>query len=126
LKKIYALTGLVLFFFMISGCQTLDVREAEAPTGPAGVYLAKTSTPNGEIAFTLTINSDGTGSTESDMGKSEFKDAKIEGKDFAFDMNINSQMGEMQLAFKGSVEGDGISGTIETQMGEMAFTGQRK
>ena len=60
------------------------------------------------------------------MGKSEFKDAKIEGNSFAFDTTINSQMGEMEIAFLGSVEGDNISGTIGTQMGEMPFTGQRK
>ena len=126
MKKIISLTGLILFSFMIFGCQTLKVHEAEVPAGPAGVYLAKTSTPNGEIEFTLTINADGTGYTESSMGKSEFKDTKIEGNNFAFNMTINSQMGEMEIAFLGSVEGDDISGTIGTQMGEMPFSGQRK
>jgi len=111
---------------MILGCQTVRVQEAEVPAGPAGVYLAKTSTPNGEIEFTLTINADGTGSTDSSMGKSEFTGAKIEGNGFAFDMTINSQMGEMALAVKGSVEGDTINGIIGMQMGEMPFSGQRK
>lgn len=126
MKKIYLLASLISFFFMISGCQTLQVQEAKVPTGPAGVYLAKTSTPNGEIEFTLTLNADGTGNTHSSTGKSEFTDAKIEGNDFAFDTTVNSQMGEMEIAFKGSVEGDNISGTIGTQMGDMPFAGQRK
>ena len=126
MEKKYTLVGLVLFSLMILSCQTLKVQEAQLPAGPAGVYLGRTSTPNGEVEFTLTINADGTGSTDSYMGKSEFKDAKIEGNNFAFDMTLNSQMGEMQLAVKGSVAGDNISGTITTQMGEMPFSGQRK
>lgn len=125
MKRIYSLASLILFFLMFFGCQTLKVQEPEAPPGPVGVYLGKTSTPNGEIEFTLTINADGTGSTESTMGKSEFKDAMIEGNNFAFGMIVNTQMGEMEIAIMGSVEGDNISGTIATQMGEMPFAGQR-
>ena len=115
-----------MFFLMISGCQTLNVREAEVPTGPVGTYLAKTSTLNGEIAFTLTINADGTGSTESQMGKTGFTGAKIEGNNFAFDTTVNTEMGEMDIAFTGSVEGDNVSGTIGMDLGEMSFTGHRK
>lgn len=126
MKKIYLVASLILCIFMSFGCQTLEVREAEAPAGPAGVYLAKTSTPNGEIAFTLTINEDGTGTTESSMSKSEFTDAKIAGNNFTFDVTVKSQMGEMEVAFMGSVEGDSIGGTIATPMGEMPFAGQRK
>ncbi len=126
LKKIYSLTALIVFLFMVFGCQTTKIQDAEVTAGPAGVYLAKTSTPNGEVEFTLTINADGTGSAESPMGKMDFTDAKIEGKSFAFDAVMNSQMGEMQLAFNGAVEGDNVSGTIGTQMGEMPFSGHRK
>lgn len=104
----------------------MQVQEAEVPAGPAGVYLAKTSTPNGEVEFTLTLNADGTGNTVSSMGESKFTDAKIEGNNFAFNTTVTTQMGEMEIAFMGSVEGDKISGTIGTQMGEMLFDGQRK
>ena len=128
MKKFYAAAVLILILFlsMVFGCQTARVREAEVPAGPAGVYLAKASTPNGEVEFTLTLNADGTGSTESPVGKADFTDAKIEGNSFAFDMTMNSQMGEMALSFMGSVAGDDISGTIGMQMGEMPFSGRRK
>lgn len=111
---------------MISGCQTLKVQEAEVPAGPVGAYLVKTSTPNGEIEFTLALNADGTGYTGAQMEKTEFAGAKIEGNNFTFDTTVNTEMGEMALTFLGSVEGDNISGTIGTQMGEMPFTGHRK
>jgi len=127
MKKIYLLGSLTLLFCMIFSCQTLKVQETPVSAGPVGVYLVKTSIPNGgEIEFTLTINADGTGSTDSTMGKSEFSGAKIEGNNFAFDMTINAQGSDMALAFKGVVDGDNISGTIGAQGGEMVFSGQRK
>lgn len=126
MKKICSAASSIVCFLMLFGCQTTQVREAEVPKGPAGVYLAKTSTPNGDIEFTLTLNADGTGSTESSMGKSEFSEAKIEGNNFAFDMTVNTQMGEMAIAVAGAVQGDIIDGMITMQMGEMPFSGFRK
>ena len=77
MKKINSVAVLTLLICMVFGCQTLRVQEEVAPKGPTGVYLAKTSTPNGEVEFTMAINSDGTGLLESRMGKAEFSDAKI-------------------------------------------------
>ena len=126
MKKIYSAAVLFLFFSVVFSCQTMKVQEVPEAAGPEGVYLAKTSTPNGEIEFTLAINEDGSGYTESQMGKAEFSSAKIEGSNFTFDMTLNSQMGEMALTFNGAVDGDDIKGTISTQMGERPFSGQRK
>ena len=126
MKKIYSAAIILLAFSMVFSCQTMKVQETPKVAGPEGVYLATTSTPNGEIEFTFAINADGTGYTESQMGRAEFKDAKIEGNSFSFGMTINSQMGEMALTFNGAVNGDIISGNITSQMGEMPFKGQRK
>ena len=126
MKKINSVAVLTLLICMVFGCQTLRVQEEVAPKGPTGVYLAKTSTPNGEVEFTMAINSDGTGLLESRMGKAEFSDAKIEGNKFVFNTTMNTQMGEMALSFKGAVDGDNISGDIGTQMGAFPFSGQRK
>ena len=126
MKKIYSALFFLLLFSVVFSCQTLRVQEVQKAAGPEGVYLANTSTPNGEIEFTLAINADGSGYTESQMGKSEFSGAKIEGNSFTVDMTINSQMGEMAITFNGSVDGDNISGNISTQMGEMPFNGHRK
>ena len=126
MKKVYSAAVLLLILSMVFSCQTMKVQEAPKAAGPEGVYLATTSTPNGEIEFTLAINEDGTGYTESQMGSAEFKDAEIEGNSFSFSMTIPSQMGEMDLTFNGAVDGDIIGGNITTQMGEMPFSGQRK
>lgn len=126
MKKIYSAAILLLFISVFFSCQTMKVQEAPKVAGPEGVYLATTSTPNGDIGFTLAINEDGTGHIESEMGRSEFSNATIEGNSFSFDMTINSQMGEMALTFNGVVDGDSINGNITTQMGEMPFNGMRK
>lgn len=126
MKKIYSAAIFLLTLFMVFSCQTMKVQEAPKAAGPEGVYLATTSTPNGEIEFTLAINEDGTGYAESQMGRVEFKNAKIEGNSFSFGMTIPSQMGEMALTFNGTVDGDTIGGNITMQMGEMPFSGQRK
>ena len=129
MKKIHFAAGLLILVCMVFSCQTLRVQEpviVENAKSPAGVYLAETSTPNGVIQFTMTINEDGTGKLESMMGNAEFSDAVLKGNSFNFNMILNTQMGEMALAFKGAVDGDKINGTIGTQMGSLPFSGQRK
>ena len=121
--------GFILLFCLLFGCQTLKVQEVKSPAGsavPAGVYLAKTSTPQGVVEFTMTINANGTGKIESMMGNQEISEITIDGNKFNFNTTINSQMGEMALAFKGTVDGDNINGTIGTQMGSLPFSGLRK
>ena len=123
MKKINLVASLILFICIIFGCQTLGVREVR---GPAGVYLIKQSTPMGEMESTLAINADGTGYIEGMMGRMEFSGAKIDGNNFDIAMTVDSPMGEMEISFKGTVDGDNISGTSGTPMGETPFTGQRK
>jgi len=123
MKKINLVASLILLICMIFGCQTLGVREVG---GPAGVYLIKQTTPMGEMESTLAINADGTGYIEGMMGKMEFSGAKIDGNNFDITMDMESPMGEMEISLEGTVDGDNISGTTGTPMGELEFTGQRK
>jgi hypothetical protein len=128
MRKAAVIAGMFILFCTY-GCQTPKVHEMKSPmgpTGPEGVYLAKTSTPQGEVEFTMTIKANGTGRIESMMGNQEISDIAIEGNNFGFNTTINTQMGEMALAFIGAVDGDSISGTIGTQMGSLPFSGLRK
>jgi hypothetical protein len=119
-KMTNIVASFVLIITMTFACQILQ------PRGPAGDYLAKASTTQGVVDFTMSFNTDGTGYVESMMGKSEFSDVEIEGDKFRFYTTMNSQMGEMQLTFIGAVDGENISGTVSTQMGDIPFTGQKK
>lgn len=126
MKKIILVASFILLIGMTFACQTLRVQETGKPAGPAGAYLIKMSTPQGEMELTMTIKEDRTGYIESTMmGKSEFSDAMIEGNNFKFNATMNTPMGEMEMTFIGTVDGDNINGSIGTQMGDIPFAGQR-
>jgi len=123
MKKINLVASLILFIFMIFGCQTLGIRGV---AGPEGVYLINMSTPMGEMESTLAINADGTGYIEGMMGKMDFSGAKIDGNNFDIIMPVETPNGEIEISLKGTVDGDNIVGTTGSPMGESPFTGQRK
>jgi hypothetical protein len=60
------------------------------------------------------------------MGKSEFEDATFDGDAFNFDMTVNSPMGQMEMSYDGTVDGDKVSGHITNPMGGSDFSGARK
>jgi hypothetical protein len=41
-------------------------------------------------------------------------------------MIVNSPMGEMEVSYEGSVDGDSVSGNTENPMGGSVFSGTRK
>jgi hypothetical protein len=123
MKKITLLASLVLFTVMVFGCHTLGIREVP---GPEGVYLITMETQMGDMESTLALNADGTGYVEGMMGKMEFSDARIEGNSFDITMPVETPNGEIEITLKGAVDGDNISGTTGSPMGESSFTGQRK
>jgi hypothetical protein len=118
MKKISLVASLVLLMCMMFGGQAF--------AGPEGVYVIKESSQMGEMESTVAINADGTGYVEGMMGKTEFTKAKIDGNKFAFSMTATSPMGDMKMDYKGTVDGDNISGTSSGMMGDTPFTGQRK
>ena len=53
------------------------------------------------------------------------QNGKISGNTFEFKEKMDSPMGASEFTFKGTFDGDKISGNIITQMGTMSFTGKR-
>ncbi len=123
MKKITLVASLVLFTVMVFGCHTLGIRKVP---GPEGVYLITMETQMGDMESTLALNADGTGYMEGMMGKMEFSGARIEGSSFDITMPVETPNGEIEITLKGAVDGDNISGTTGSPMGESSFTGQRK
>jgi len=123
MKKITLVASLVLFTVMVFGCHTLGIRKVP---GPEGVYLITMETQMGDMESTLALNADGTGYMEGMMGKMEFSGARIEGNSFDITMPVETPNGEIEITLKGAVDGDNISGTTGSPMGESSFTGQRK
>ena len=50
----------------------------------------------------------------------------VDGDTFSFDVSVRTRMGMIDLTYSGTVEGDSVSGTVATPMGEQPFEGTRQ
>ena len=94
----------------------------------SGTWTLTIETPMGISNPVLTLWKSGggyEGSYESRRGKRVVEDVVVEGQTFSFRMMVSMPMGDFEMVYKGSIEGEKISGTIGNPMGEIAFVGKR-
>ena len=94
----------------------------------SGTWTLTIETPMGISNPVLTIWKSGggyEGSYESRRGKRVVEDVVVEGQTFSFRMMVSMPMGDFEMTYKGSIDGETISGTIGNPMGEIAFVGKR-
>ena len=60
------------------------------------------------------------------MGSQDFTGGTADGNNFKFDVSINAMGTDITLNVDGSVDGDSISGNINTPMGGSEFSGQKE
>ncbi len=94
-----------------------------------GTYKVDINTPMGTQSATLTLKADGdslSGTSASSQGTQDFDGGTVDDDDFAFSMNLSGPMGQIQLDFKGTVDGDDISGNVQLgSFGSASFRGSR-
>ena len=97
---------------------------------PVGIYDITMETRRGMQTLELVIHQqDGKYVGELNGGRAgdrEIASITVDGDSFEFPLAIDTPMGEMKLTYKGSVSGDDIAGSIETQMGSRPFSGTRR
>ena len=94
----------------------------------SGTWTLTVETPMGISNPILTIwkSADGyDGTYESRRGKGGVEDIQVTGQAFSFRMMVSMPMGDFEMVYKGSIDGEKISGTIGNSMGEIAFVGRR-
>ncbi len=94
----------------------------------SGTWTLTIETPMGISNPILTIwkSADGyDGTYESRRGKRGVEDIQVTGEAFSFRMMVSMPMGDFEMVYKGSIDGEKISGTIGNSMGEVAFVGRR-
>ncbi len=119
------LLGPVLLVSILSLAET-STPEPEADL--SGTWTLTIETPMGISNPILTIrkSADGyDGTYESQRGKRGVEDIEVMGQAFSFRMMVSMPMGDFEMVYKGSIDGDKISGTIGNAMGEIAFVGRR-
>ena len=92
-----------------------------------GTWQVSMTTPMGQQSRDITINEDGTGSLTDPMGgPAPIQELTIDGNNFSGKADVNTPIGKINMSLTASVDGDSISGSFQTPMGPMAFTGNRK
>ena len=119
------LLGPVLLVSILSLAET-STPEPEADL--SGTWTLTIETPMGISNPILTIwkSADGyDGTYERRRGKRGVEDIEVMGQAFSFRMMVSMPMGDFEMVYKGSIDGEKISGTIGNAMGEIAFVGRR-
>ncbi len=93
-----------------------------------GTYDIMVKSLKGKQAGRLVFNTDGTtltGTSDSGGEVVELMEGKADGNDFQFKVKQKTPIGRLSITFKGTVDGDKISGKAKTPFGPAPFEGTR-
>ena len=101
-------------------------------------WLLSVDGPRGKSTPTLTILSK-VAKANSEKGVNEFSGVlvgsrgciaidtvQVQDKSLSFPLQVQAAFGIFELKYSGQVDDDAMTGTVTTQRGEIAFTGQRQ
>ena len=74
----------------------------------------------------IVLNSDRTGTMTTPIGVVELYDVVYQDADFEYKMNMETPLGDMELSYEGTVDGNTISGRMITSLGTRPFSGTRE
>lgn len=93
-----------------------------------GIYSIPVETPAGRVDITLVLKVKGkivSGCTRAFSAEAPFNGGSVDGNDFRFTVSEITPMGPIDLDYVGTVDGDKISGQVNTPLGPKYFTGVR-
>lgn len=93
-----------------------------------GEWESTRETQQGTMTTTFTFEQDGgklTGTLTSQRGDMEISDGTIEGNKISFKLVMTRGDSTIEMTYSGTVEGDTITGTMQTPRGEQPWTAQR-
>jgi hypothetical protein len=93
-----------------------------------GTYDIMVKSLKGKQAGRLVFKTDGTtltGTSDSGGEVVELMEGKADGNDFQFKVKQKTPIGRLSITFKGTVDGDKISGKAKTPFGPAPFEGTR-
>lgn len=100
---------------------------ASAPDPAIGAWDINLTTPVGPMSAVLTLGEDGTGNMSLEgLGEAALSDIMLDGGAVSFSANIDTGGQQMNLTFNGTVDGDALTGEIDSPFGAMAVTGTRQ
>lgn len=108
--------------------------KSTTPTTPAalpnvaGTYSINIDVPGQPLAGTLTMSQEGsviTGSMQTQLGVSPIQGGKIAAEGFSFTSTVLFGGATLDIAVRGTVTGNQISGTIQSAQGPVTFSGTK-
>ncbi len=93
-----------------------------------GTYKITANTPQGQQTATLTLKEDSgalSGTIDGPYGKVDISGGTVDGGNASWEMTINAQGQDVKFTCAATVDGDSISGKVNTPMGTADFTGQK-
>ncbi|HET8774968.1 MAG TPA: amidohydrolase family protein [Thermoanaerobaculia bacterium] len=102
---------------------------ASAASAIDGTWSLTVRSPQGNVAIQGTLRAeDGrvTGTFSGDRGSGEIRNGTLDGTGFEFTISANAPDAEASdWVFRGTLDGDSMSGTVATTLGNFEFTGSR-
>lgn len=111
----------------------LPAEEKKEGASPAsaidGTWSVSVRAPQGSVVMQVTLRAeDGrvTGTFSGDRGSGEIRNGSLDGTSFEFTISANAPDAEASdWAFRGTLDGDSMSGTVATTTGSFEFSGSR-
>lgn len=106
-----------------------EKKEGVSPASPIdGGWDVTVRSSKGEVALHLTLHLDApslSGTFSGDRGSGDIRGGSFDGTNLEFTINVKSEAETSDWAFRGTLEGDALNGTVSTNLGTFPFTGRR-
>ncbi len=109
-------------------CSLVLVSNSGWAEGLAGTWTLSIDTPRGVQHPTLVVVPGETGYQgvyNSLRGPIEIQKIDSKGNSFAFPLTISIPIGEIQVHYRGTINGNDMRGSVQNPRGEVPFTGKR-
>lgn len=109
-----------------------DKKDSATPSASAidGTWAVSVRAPQGNVAIQLTLRAENgrvTGTFSGDRGSGEIRNGTLDGTSFELTISANAQ-NEAEASdwvFRGTLDGDSMSGNVATTIGSFEFSGSR-
>lgn len=99
-----------------------------AVTNVGGTYSITIEIPGQPLTGTMILNQQGatlTGSLQTPLGTSQIKDGKVTAEGFSYNSSVEFGGTTIEIFVKGAVNGNQISGTVDSPQGAISFSGTK-
>ena len=112
----------------VLAASTIICQSALADPGLVGAWQLRVDSRMGVQTPILTINeNDGvfSGSIGGARGTLDIEKIEVDGQSFSFPFKMTTPVREFTLLYKGTRDGDKLTGTVDAPRGPVPFTGER-